>query len=281
MYRTLHIAFFIITALFLSFNEKKEVNPIKILTHMNDSIKNVKTLRVKIYALERIEGKFLTANSEIKLQTSPRRLYFVNKIRKLEVLYNQGELNNKALVKPHVFPYITMSLDPSGNLMRKNQHYTIHELGYDFIGRSVAFTLNKDKEGMKNFSYHGKVIKNGYHCYYLEYENKNYTYINYTVLAKETVSSIASKNGVNDYLIRYKNELLNDFGYLKEGSVIKLPTLYCKKAIILIDEKLMLPVALSLYDDAGIFESYEFTGIQINKPIVNDEFSRQYKDYHF
>jgi hypothetical protein len=40
---------------------------------------------------------------------------------------------------------MTISLDPTGNLMRKNQHYTINELGYSFIGHSIALTINKDK----------------------------------------------------------------------------------------------------------------------------------------
>lgn len=248
---------------------------------MNDSIKNVKTLRVKIYALERIENKFLSAKSEVKLQTSPRRLYFLNREKKLEVLYNHGEQNNKALVKPHVFPYMTVSLDPTGNIMRKNQHYTINELGYDFIGRSVALTISKDKEGLKNFTYYGKVLKNGTYCHFLEYENKNYAYTDYVVGEKETASTIAVKLCVNDYLLRFKNDLLNDFGYLKKGKVIKVPTLYCKKAVLYIDEKLMLPVAISLYDDTGIFENYEFTSVEINKPIREEEFSRNYKEYNF
>ena len=264
-----------------SFSIRNELSPVKLLSVMNDSIRNIKTLRVKIYALERIENKYLTANSEIKLQVSPRRLYFLNPTKKLEVLYNHGELDNKALVKPHVFPYITLTLDPKGNLMRKNQHYTIHELGFDFIGKSVALTLNKDKEGIKNFTYHGKINKLGYHCYFLEYENKNYGYQDYIVGEKETASSIAYKLCVNDYLLRYRNDLLNDFGYLKKGRVIKVPNLYCRKATIYLDEKLMLPVSISLYDDKGIFENYEFTGIEINKHISEEEFSRNNKNYHF
>ena len=124
-------------------------------------------------------------------------------------------------------------------------------------------------------------MKNGYHCYFLEYENKEYGYVDYVVKEKETVNSIASKNCVNDYLIRYNNDLLNDFGYLKKGKVIKIPNLYCKKAVIYIEEGLMLPVAISLYDDKGIFENYEYSELVINKPIREEEFTRGYKEYHF
>ncbi len=276
-----YISVIIILFFVVSFKTEREINPVKILSQMYDSIQNIKTLRIKVAALERVESTFLTSNSELKLQTSPRRLFLLNRSKKLEVLYNFGEHNNKALVKPHVFPYITLALDPTGNLMRKNQHYTINELGYDFIGKAVALTISKDKEGLKNFTYMGKVVKNGYRCYYLEYESKNYGYIDYVVGTKETASSIAYKICVNDYLLRNKNDLLNEFGYLKKGKVLKVPTLYCKKASLLIDEKMLVPVSIALYDDAGIFENYEFTFIEVNKTIKAEEFMRSYKDYHF
>jgi hypothetical protein len=275
------IPFVSLTLLFSSFRSNPDMSPVKLLGQMYDSIKSIKTLRVKIYALERIERKYIAANSEIKLQTSPRRLYFLNPNKKLEILYNEGQLNNRAMVKPHVFPYFTLTLDPTGNVMRKNQHYTINELGFDFIGKSVALTINKDKEGLKNFIYRGKVSRNGYRCHMIEYENKGYGYSDYTVGEKETASTIAYKLCVNDYLLRYRNDLLNDFGYLKKGSVIKAPTLYCKKAVLFLDEKTLLPVSISLYDDVGIFENYEFTGIEVNKPIKEEEFTKDYKDYHF
>jgi hypothetical protein len=248
---------------------------------MYDSIKNIKTLRQNVNALERIDKQFVSANSEIKLQTHPRKVYFINRTKKLEVLYNAEVSAHKAFVKPHIFPYLTLTLDPSGNLMRRNQHYSLHELGYEFIGKSIALTINKDKEGLNNFTYHGKVVKNGYNCYFIEYENKSYTYTNYTVGERETASLIAYKLCVNDYLLRNKNGLVNDFGFLKKGTILKVPTLYCQKAVLFIDEKLMLPVALSLYDDTGLFENYEYTHIEINKPIRPEEFTRDYKDYGF
>ncbi|MBI2722315.1 MAG: DUF1571 domain-containing protein [Bacteroidetes bacterium] len=254
---------------------------LKVLQQMNDSIKAIKWVRAHIASLERVETTFKTSNSEIKLQTHPRRLYFKNATQKIEVLYNWGVLNNKALVKINSFPYVTLQLDPTGNLMRKNQHYTIHELGFEFVGESIARAISKDKDGLTNFKYHGKVLKNGYNCHLIEYENKNYAYVDYTVGEKETAGSIASKLVVNEYLLRYKNELLNDYGYLKKGMILKVPTLFCKKATLFVDDKMLVPVVVSLSDDIGIFENYEFSKIEIDKPIKGEEFSRNYKDYNF
>ncbi|MDI1356252.1 MAG: DUF1571 domain-containing protein [bacterium] len=248
---------------------------------MYDSIKNIRTLRQNVHAIERIEKTYSNSVSEIKLQTRPEKVYFRGLSKDVEILYDSEKPEVKALIKLHTFPYLMLNLDPRGNLMRKNQHYTIHELGYGFIGKSVALTINKDRDGIKNFTYRGKAVKNGYTCHLLEYENTNYTYVNYTVRDKETASVIAYELCVNDYLLRYKNNLLNDFGYLKKGTVLKVPTLYCKKAMVFLEEKMMLPVSLSLYDDMGLFESYDYTHIQINKPFQADEFDRDNDAYDF
>ena len=253
----------------------------KVFARMYDSIRNIKTVRQDVVAIERLENEVSISRSKIKLQTLPVKIYFINPSKKLEVLFNPEFFQNKALVKPHVFPYLTMQLDPRGNIMRKNQHYSIMELGYSFIGKSIALTINKDKDGLSNFSYKGKTVKNGFNCHLIEYENKKYTYVDYKVGERETASSIALKLCVNDYLLRYNNDLLNDFGYLKKGSIIKVPTLYCQKAVLFIDDHLALPISLSLFDDKGLFESYDYSNVQINVPIPAAEFSRDFSAYNF
>ena len=185
-------------------------------------------------------------------------------------------------MKPHVFPYFTLTLDPRGNLMRKNQHFTVLDIGFDFVAKTIAVALSKEKEQVgKHLSYVGKVEKNKMMCHLLIYENQSFSYTDYTVLHKETVSSIASKFTVNDYMLRCKNKLYDHYGYLKEGMVIKIPTYYCKKAVFYIEEKSMLPVSLSIYDDVGFFESYDFYDLEINKPIPAIEFKRNYSGYSF
>jgi hypothetical protein len=249
---------------------------------MIDSINAIKTVRFRVTALEKVNNSYLSAKSEIKMQINPRKLYFVNREKKLEILYVAGQFNNKAIVKPHVFPYLTLSLDPRGNIMRKNQHYTIHELGFDFIGKTFSLALTKDKDNIaRNLSYIGKHEKNGYNCHMLIYECKNFIYYDYTVQPKETVTSIAFKLNVNDYLLRTKNNLFNDFGFLKDGTKLQVPVYYCKKAVLYLDEVTLLPVSVSIYDETSLFESYDFYNIILNKPIDPVEFTKGYKDYNF
>lgn len=254
----------------------------KLITDMLDSAKKVSYLRYNMKSVERIESGYATASTTVKLQTHPRKSYLVNTQNKLEVLYNEGELGNKALVKPHVFPYFTMSLEPLGNIMRKNQHFTILDIGFDFTARTIAVALNKEKDQIaKHLTYVGKAEKNKMNCHLLVYENIDFGYHDYTVQHKETVSSIAGKLTVNDYMLRCKNKLYDNYGYLKEGSTIKVPTFYCKKAVFYVDEKTMLPISVSIYDEVGLFESYDFFNLEVNKPIPAAEFKRDFNGYGF
>lgn len=261
---------------------KDHFKDFKIITDMMDSVKKVNFIRFNMKSTERIESGYSTANTRVKLQMHPRKSYLKNIDSKLEVLYNEEKIYNKCLVKPHIFPYFTMTLDPHGNLMRKNQHFTIFELGFDFTVKTIAIALSKEKDQIaKHLKLIGKVEKNKMNCYLLVYENPNFNYYDYTVLKKETISGIASKLIVNDYMIRTKNKLYDEYGYVKQGTVLKIPTFYCKKAIIYIDEKTMMPISMSIYDEVGLFENYEFSDVELHTPIPNEEFDRKFKGYGF
>ena len=266
----------------LSQHSKEHLKDFKLITDMMDSVKKITYLRCNMRSLERIENGFASASTTVKLQISPRKSYLQNQEKKLEVLYNSEHSTSKCLVKPHVFPYFTLSLDPRGNLMRKNQHFTIFELGFDFTAKTIAIALSKEKDQIaKHLTMVGKVEKNKMNCYLFIYENNAFSYSDYIVKEKETVASIATKFVVNDYMVRTKNNLYNDYGYLKTGSKVKVPTFYCKKALFYIDEKTMLPVSVSLYDEVGLFETYDYMNVEVNKTIPATEFTKTYKGYGF
>lgn len=282
MLRPIFISLILLSHTLCSQIQREHFKDFRLITDMMDSVKKVNYIRFSMRATERIENGYSTAHTRVKLQMHPRKSYLKNVDTKLEVLYNEEKLPNKCTVKPHIFPYFTMTLDPRGNLMRKNQHFTIYELGFDFTVKTIAMALSKEKEQIvKHLSMIGKVEKNKMNCYLFVYENPNFAYYDYTVQAKETVAGIASKLVVNDYLIRTKNKLFDEYGYVKQGTKLKIPNFYCKKAVIYIDEKSMLPVSMSIYDEVGLFENYEYSDIELHKKIPDEEFERNFKGYGF
>ncbi|HPQ09344.1 MAG TPA: DUF1571 domain-containing protein [Bacteroidia bacterium] len=258
------------------------ISAIQILQQMVDSIENIKTLKVKLVALERFQSKYLKSTSYFKISYYPqKKLYFNNPEKKLQILYIEGQNDNKALVKHPSLP-ISIFLDPNGAMMKKNQHYTIHELGFEYIAKTIQIALSKEKEKYLNYlHYLGIHEKNNKQCYTLMYESSNFDYEPYIVQHKETIASIAKKLNINEYIIRDINNLYNEFGFLKKNSTILVPKMYCKKAFLYIDTKTFLPVSINLYDNKGLLESYDYFDVQKNIVFKEQEFSKHYKDYNF
>jgi outer membrane lipoprotein-sorting protein len=51
--------------------------------------------------------------------------------------------------------------------------------------------------------------------------------------------------------------------------------------LLLVDKEYMLPVNNKVFDDKGLFETYEYFDLKVNPPIAPEEFTKTYKDYNF
>lgn len=259
---------------------KTEITPLKLVINMLDSIKKIKSYEFSLKALERVEnGEYLSAESHVKLNVHPKALYFRNEKRKISIMYVAGANDNKALVKAKSLMNTTISLDPYGNMMRKNQHYTIHELGYDFFAKTLITALLKDKEHIsQNLKFIPKKTIQGKACIGLVYDDPKFTYTKYTVQNNESVTSIATKFNVSEYLLRLKNDLHSFYGSIKSGKIIEIPSNYCKSILLYVDETTLLPVTFSIYDDVGLFENYEYFNLKTNQKFTMQDFGKFYKD---
>lgn len=252
----------------------KNISASEILQRMIDSTENIKTIKFQLISLERVRTKYLKATAEVKISYYPSKIiYFKDPKRKIEVTYKEGKNNNKAYVKHPLLPF-GLFLDPSGSMMKKDHHYTIHELGFQYIANTIQIALSKEKEKYLNhLHYLGIHEKNGKQCYVLMYESSNFDYIPYLVQKKETVTSISKKLNLNEYIIRDKNNLYDEFGYLKTGSTILIPKMYCKKAFLYIDTNTYLPISVNIYDDKGLLESYDYFDVEKNIFIHQNEYN--------
>ena len=57
--------------------------------------------------------------------------------------------------------------------------------------------------------------------------------------------------------------------------------MYASKTLMYIDVQTKLPIALKIFDNGGLYESYEFRDIVINKAFDKEEFLKDFKDYKF
>lgn len=253
-----------------------------LVNQMLDSIKHIKTQRCDVKVLEHIEGRMMYAESHIKINTSPKKIYYKSVLKGNEALWVQGENKGNAIVHSNSFPLMNLELDPYGSIMRKDNHHTIFDLGFHYIGSIVSTTvLRHPKDFDKHFTCAGSITWNQRDCYQLIINFPEYKYVEHVAVKGETAYGLSLKYGTSEYKIRYKNDLSSYYGPIKEGKKIVIPIPYANKVVIYIDKKLFLPINVKVYDEDGLFEAYEFTNIKINQPFATDEFSVGYKGYNF
>jgi hypothetical protein len=267
---------------FIGQQQKVEYTNRELINKIFETINNTKTLRYHLVVNERIKGKMHYSESFVKLQIAPRKLYLSIKAQGSEVLWTQGTNGGDALINPGTFPYINLNLDPFGSIMRKDQHHTIHEMGFQYLANIL-------KEGVKfagdkldkYFVVLGEEKFNNRPCYKLSVAFPDFAWVPYTVKKGESIIAIARKLNLSEYMILENNPKLSSYSDVKEGQVIQVPNAYAKLTLILVDKELMLPVNTKIFDDKGLFETYEYYDLQVNTIIEPEEFTRGYKDYHF
>ncbi|MCS6904826.1 MAG: DUF1571 domain-containing protein [Bacteroidia bacterium] len=256
---------------------------VELLQKMIESTRKIQTLSYTQLKWERIEGKLIEEKIEVKLCRKPFQLYIKKHYPDAgaEVLYN-GLHNGKVLVSPGSF-LPTLKLDPHGSLMRKNQHHTIFASGFDQLADIFAHLVKKyEGQGAKLVTYQGTEVWNGKKFYKVQLYNPDFRYQTYTILPNENLITIAKKFKLSEHMILELNkDKIDDYYDTKAGAQIKIPIDYAQKAIVLIDQQTYLPLSISIYDDKGLYEKYEFYNLVVNPPFSADTFSEKNKAYKF
>ena len=252
----------------------------EIIDQMLKAVDNVKTLTYHLKVNERIKGTILSTQSVVKLQRSPRKLYLF--LYGPEVLWIEGKNNGNALVNPGAFPFFSLNLDPYGATLRKDQHHTIHEVGFDYLSDIIRASVKKTGDKFdRNFLFIGEEKGGARACYKIIITYPEFAFNNYTVKKGEDLVAIARKFKISEYMILENNPAVDNFSNVKEGQQIKIPNAYGKLTTLLIDKEYLLPIFNKIFDDKGLFESYEYQELKVNVKIPEEEFTKEFKGYHF
>lgn len=277
---SIFIAFFVFLQ-FFAVSQKATYTCEELITKSLKSIKEIKGLKYHLKITERGRKGFNYYESAVKFNRNPRLIYLY--IKGIEVLWLQGKNEGKALVKPNSFPFFNLNLDPMGNLMRQDQHHTLNEMGYDYFASVIEHSMIKLGDKFDDyFSLDGEERINNRPCYKVTIDNKDFAYRDYVIGEGESITSIARKFFIAEYMILEKNPKFTDyFDILKKGQVIKIPTWYCKTVTMYIDQFYFVPISIKIQDDKGLFEEYNYHYLQVNPKFEEGEFTKTYKDYKF
>ncbi|MBJ6109541.1 DUF1571 domain-containing protein [Hymenobacter sp. BT523] len=252
----------------------------QLTTRMSAAIEGLKYLRCTVKAQERIGGNINQARSIMKLTYKPLRIYIKNQ-KGVEVLWLQGQNDGDAWVYPASFPYVTLSLDPNGKLMRSNQHHTALQAGFGTISDLLRTTgLRQDNSYSRSFRYVGDTTLQGRTGYVLRSDYPQFRYVSYKAGKNETIETVAERFGCGAYRVVERNNL--SIGEkIPEGKVLQVPNAYGRRTVLCVDPKTYLPMLVQVNDDKGLFERFEFQDVVPNQPIPLEEFSKEYKGYKF
>ncbi|UXP31758.1 DUF1571 domain-containing protein [Reichenbachiella agarivorans] len=252
--------------------------------NMFSAAKSVSSMKFTMKKTERVDGKLLIQVSKVKLSINPYKVYTNQQEpnKGLEVLYCAGLNDGKAFINPISFPWITLKLDPTGDIMRTNQHHTIQDSGYKLVMSILEHIVNKYGEESKTMiSKINSTQWEGKDCYAIELKNPYFKYIEYTVKNGETLVSIENRLKLSGFMILEKNKLDQDYDQVVPGMTLWIPTDYSPHMIIYMDKLNYLPVMMKIFDDQGLFELYEYLDVQINPVFSKNEFSSDFPSYGF
>ena len=251
----------------------------QLMSRLSSTIENLKSLRCNVRAQERLaDGKYQQARTAMKMTFAPLRVYLKN-AKGIEVLWVTGQNDGDAWVYPNSFPYVTISLDPNGSVMRKNQHHTVLDAGFGTIADLIkGSSQRRDHSFEKSFRYAGDTTIAGRPCYVLRSDFPQFRYVAYKAVAGDTPERIADKFGCGEYRVMERNGL-SPGEKVEVGRTLQVPNSYGRRTIVCVDQKIMLPLVVQVNDDKGLFEKFEFSDVVANQPIPAAEFTKGFPGY--
>jgi LysM repeat protein len=240
----------------------------------------LKTVSFDLKIQERVQGKYRVSSSAVKLQRQPRKIY-IKLSSGPELLYIDGSNNDKVLVNPGGFPYVDLNLEINSSTLHKDQHHTISDVGFDYLTGIIKDAIQRCGPNFEEyFKYEGDLKWNNLNCCKVLITDNAYKFTSYTTGKDETVMSIAQKLKLSEFKIAELNKL-SDYGAVKPGRVLVIPSSYARVTELLVDKETWLPLSTKVFDNEGLFEAYDYMNLKVNPAFEAAEFSKANKNYGF
>ena len=252
-----------------------------VILQMIDSAGALAGFKSTIRKTERIEGELILQVSEVKVSNNPYEVYVKQLSPKsgVEILCADG--CQKAIINMNGFPWINLTLDPHGTTMRRHQHHTVHDSGFDLLANILARSLAAFNPDEQSLLIHDEVLWLGEPAYNLEMKNSAYSTNLYQVTGQENIADIARIFNVNEYAILELNPECDNYEDVKVGQELKIPSHYGVRMTLYISKRTMLPLLIRVYDYQGLFEEYDYTKLEMNPKFSSNEFDETFPEYDF
>jgi len=255
-----------------------------LVNKMIDAIEATPYFECDFHSEERFVDRNHKNQLELKVSMKPKKFYFkaIFPNEGAEILYNPDLFKNKVYVNPNMFLVPNVKLKPTHSILLDNQHHIIDNIGFEFFKEVVKNAIESaDNHFDEVFSIKESIKWNDRDCYVLEIIDLAFNVETYTVQKNENIFDLCFKLKISEYSIIELNDKIDDFGDVKPGMTINVPSSYSPKSTIYVDAENFLPVYQLMEDDKGLFERYEFKNLKIRESFATDEFEPGFEAYEF
>lgn len=245
---------------------------------MQSAIAQTQTCSFNLKTFENHKNRQTISEFVVKVNAHPYKvfLYCINPNPGVKALLCKGVNDDKTIVHPGSFPYFNISLSPYNSLLRKNHHFTMWEMGFNYIKELFDGYVKKDSiMFMQSLHILPDVTFDKKQCVQLEIVPPAFYFTNYVVKEGEDLTSVSKKLLLNDNMILERNPQLSCMTDVKAGSVIKVPNVFAKRIVLYLDKNTFLPIVQEMYDDNGRFIRVEMTSMVLNPKFDVNEFSKE------
>jgi len=82
-------------------------------------------------------------------------------------------------------------------------------------------------------------------------------------------------------MILENNEELDGYNDTTEGQTILVPSDYCERMVLYVDQQRNVPTMFKIFDHKGLYEQYEFKNLNIDPSVQPGEFTENFAEYGF
>lgn len=257
---------------------------LEIVKQSIESSKAITSGSFEIEKSERVNGKLKQQRSAIKYQKVPYKMYArqIHPKEGLEVLFAEGTNDDEAIINTNGFPWVNLNLDPFGSIMRKDQHHTVYQAGYDYFMSILNHLIIKyDDDVDQMITNEGVVDWQGNSCWKITLKDNHFRYIKYWLSEGETVQDVADKLFLSPYMILQMNDNVDFYKDGKEGLELTIPNDYAPEMVMFIDQRRMIPLKMQVYIENELYEQYEYYNVLLNPHFPEGTFDKTNPEYGF
>ncbi len=254
-----------------------------VLRRSSKALAGVYDYRGTLLKRERFGDELVEQTVEFKF-ARPFKVYvkYVEPHPGREVIYVRGSNRNKVRAHKGSVPDIPVSLRPFGRIAMEDNHHPVTSFGLQNMLRIAARGI-RNAMGRGDASIHlsdGGTVS-GHPTWRIEMLAKT-DGRHVTIRGSENLWKLAKRVGQDMYVILHHNDDIRLPRDVRPGQSVFVPRYYGSRGEFFFSKRTDVMIKVVIWDHYGeLYESYEFTELELNPGLEDRDFDYRNEDYDF